>query len=72
MEHRTDLKELLEYIDPSRCSYQEWVSIGMALSSMRDTLQKTGKRGACGMPGAIMRESASGSGKASKNSGQAL
>ena len=31
MEHRTDLKELLEYIDPSRCSYQEWVSIGMAL-----------------------------------------
>lgn len=27
----TDIKVLLEYIDPSRCSYQEWVNVGMAL-----------------------------------------
>lgn len=31
MERRTDIKTLLEYIDPSRCSYQEWVNVGMAL-----------------------------------------
>ena len=27
----TDIKEILEYIDPSDCSYQEWVNVGMAL-----------------------------------------
>lgn len=27
----TDLKELLKYIDPSTCNYQEWVNVGMAL-----------------------------------------
>ena len=26
-----DIKEILEYIDPSDCSYQEWVNVGMAL-----------------------------------------
>ena len=31
MERRTDIKTLLEYIDPYRCSYQEWVNVGMAL-----------------------------------------
>lgn len=28
---RTDLTELLRYIDPSSCDYQEWVTVGMAL-----------------------------------------
>ena len=27
----TNLKELLDYIDPAACSYQEWVNVGMAL-----------------------------------------
>lgn len=31
MERKTDLKELLQYIDPAQCSYQEWVNVGMAL-----------------------------------------
>lgn len=31
MEKRTDLNELLNYIDPATCSYQEWLSVGMAL-----------------------------------------
>lgn len=31
MEYGTDIKELLNYIDPSACSYQDWVSVGMAL-----------------------------------------
>ncbi len=31
MERRTEIKTLLEYIDPSRCSYQEWINVGMAL-----------------------------------------
>ena len=32
MEHRNDnLEELLAYIDPAGCSYQEWCGIGMAL-----------------------------------------
>ena len=26
-----DLNELLEYIDPSSLSYQEWINVGMAL-----------------------------------------
>lgn len=26
-----DLKELLQYIDPSNCDYQEWIQVGMAL-----------------------------------------
>lgn len=30
-DNKTDLVEVLEYIDPSGCSYQEWVNIGMAL-----------------------------------------
>lgn len=25
------LTELLEYVDPALCSYQEWVNVGMAL-----------------------------------------
>lgn len=31
MDHQHDLRELIEYIDPSSLSYQEWVNIGMAL-----------------------------------------
>ena len=31
MERKTELTELLNYIDPSGCSYQEWVNVGMAL-----------------------------------------
>lgn len=31
MERQTDLTEIIEYIDPSGCDYQEWVNIGMAL-----------------------------------------
>ena len=32
MEHKNDnLEELLQYIDPALCSYQEWCGIGMAL-----------------------------------------
>lgn len=31
MEHRTDLLEILTYIDPGDLSYQEWCSVGMAL-----------------------------------------
>lgn len=27
----TDLKELLKYIDPATCNYQEWINVGMAL-----------------------------------------
>ena len=28
---KTDLTELLDYIDPAVCSYQEWLTVGMAL-----------------------------------------
>lgn len=31
MEQGTDLRELLNYIDPAACGYQEWVNVGMAL-----------------------------------------
>lgn len=31
MEYKTDLRTLLDYINPSMCSYQEWTDIGMAL-----------------------------------------
>lgn len=31
MEHKLDLIALLEYVDPSYLSYQEWVNVGMAL-----------------------------------------
>ncbi|AUS03457.1 AAA family ATPase [Paenibacillus larvae] len=31
MEHKLDLVALLEYIDPSYLSYQDWVAVGMAL-----------------------------------------
>jgi len=31
MEHKLDLISLLDYVDPSFCSYQEWVNVGMAL-----------------------------------------
>ena len=30
MEHN-DIRELLNFIEPSACSYQEWVNVGMAL-----------------------------------------
>lgn len=32
MEQRTDILELIEYINPSELSYQEWVNVGMALN----------------------------------------
>ena len=31
MEQKTDLTELLRYINPAACNYQEWVNVGMAL-----------------------------------------
>ena len=31
MEQRTDLAEIIEYINPADCNYQEWINIGMAL-----------------------------------------
>lgn len=31
MERKTDLRILLDYINPAACSYQEWVNVGMAL-----------------------------------------
>lgn len=31
MECKIDLRELLEYIDPSQCSYDEWLNVGLAL-----------------------------------------
>ena len=30
-EARTDLQEIIEYIHPADCTYQEWVNVGMAL-----------------------------------------
>lgn len=31
MESKIDLKELLDYIDPAECSYEEWLNVGLAL-----------------------------------------
>lgn len=31
MESKIDLRELLEYIDPAQCSYEEWLDVGLAL-----------------------------------------
>ncbi|MCI5707991.1 AAA family ATPase [Veillonella caviae] len=31
MESKLDLKELLEYIDPTECTYEEWLNVGLAL-----------------------------------------
>lgn len=31
MENSLDLMEVLQHIDPSRCDYQEWLAVGMAL-----------------------------------------
>lgn len=31
MDYKTDLIEILDYIDPSRLEYQEWINVGMAL-----------------------------------------
>lgn len=31
MESKIDLRELLEYIAPSQCSYDEWLNVGLAL-----------------------------------------
>lgn len=31
MEYKVDLIKALEYINPSRCDYQDWVNVGMAL-----------------------------------------
>ena len=30
-EHKLNLLELLDYVDPSMLNYQEWVNVGMAL-----------------------------------------
>lgn len=30
MEQRTDLLEIIEYINPAELDYQEWVNVGMA------------------------------------------
>ena len=29
--HNDNLEELLDYIEPANCSYQEWCNVGMAL-----------------------------------------
>ena len=39
MEHRTDLTEMLPYIDPALLSYQEWVNVGMGLKEAGYTAQ---------------------------------
>ena len=31
MEQRTDLREIIEYLNPAELEYQEWVDVGMAL-----------------------------------------
>lgn len=31
MEQRTDLAEIIKYINPTDCDYQDWVNVGMAL-----------------------------------------
>ena len=31
MEQRTDLREIIEYLNPAELDYQEWVNVGMAL-----------------------------------------
>ncbi len=31
MEHQTDLKEILDYLEPAELTYQEWVNVGMGL-----------------------------------------
>lgn len=31
MEQRTDLREIIEYLNPAELNYQEWVNVGMAL-----------------------------------------
>lgn len=31
MESKIDLRELIEYIDPAQCSYEEWLNVGLAL-----------------------------------------
>lgn len=31
MESKIDLRELLEYIDPAQCSYEQWLNVGLAL-----------------------------------------
>lgn len=31
MESKIDLRELLEYINPAQCSYEEWLNVGLAL-----------------------------------------
>lgn len=31
MESKIDLRELLEYIDPAQCSYDEWLNVGLSL-----------------------------------------
>ena len=31
MDYKTDFIEMLDYIDPSRLEYQEWINVGMAL-----------------------------------------
>ena len=31
MEQRTDILELIEYINPAELDYQDWINVGMAL-----------------------------------------
>ena len=33
MEHRTDLLEILQHIDPAMLDYQDWINVGMALKA---------------------------------------
>ena len=61
----TDLKELLDYIDPASLNYQEWVNVGMALK-YEDILQRTGMRGVCRIQLVTIRMNASRNGTPSK------
>ena len=47
MENGTDLKELLEYIDPGLLNYEEWAEAGMALKfeAIPAACGKTGAEG---------------------------
>lgn len=37
MERRTDLLEILQYIDPAMLDYQDWINVGMALKARATT-----------------------------------
>lgn len=40
MENKSNLIELLEYINPATLDYQEWVNVGMALKHEGHTVEE--------------------------------